>query len=142
MRLKIFIRSNLFVLLLLSGLLPAAVQARTTDLVNPDPVTLNCGLSPQKMQQAIESGGSVRDWTVVGQEPGNTQLRYIKGNNKHIITVDVRYTRNTFSVEYKDSVNLHYFVNYENVRRIHPRPVGWMKNLSSDINEAANALCR
>jgi hypothetical protein len=78
---------------------------------------------------------------VVGKQPGTLQLRYIKGNNKHIITVEVSYSRNGFAVSYLDSVNLHYFINYENVARIHPRPVGWMKNLSGDISEAANALC-
>ena len=139
---KICIHANLYAALLVSALLPAAVVARTVDLVNPEPVTINCSLSPQKMQQAIEAGGSVRNWKVIGKRPGNAELRYIKGNNKHIITVDVGYTRNTFSVQYKDSVNLHYFINYENVARIHPRPVGWMKNLSGDITVAANALCQ
>ena len=93
------------------------------------------------MAQAITSGGAVRHWTVVGKQPGNIALRYIKGHNKHIITVDVSYAGNRFSVQYKSSVNLRYFVNYEGARRIHPRPVGWMRNLSGDITRAANALC-
>ena len=134
--------STLFIALLVFTLLPFAAQANTVDLVNPDPVTINCSLSPQRMQQAIEAGGAVRKWTVIGQQPGVTQMRYIKGKNKHIITVDVSYRRNGFAVTYKDSVNLNYFVNYENIERLHPRPVGWMKNLSGDISAAANAMCQ
>jgi len=70
---KICIHANLYAALLVSALLPAAVVARTVDLVNPEPVTINCSLSPQKMQQAIEAGGSVRNWKVIGKRPGNAQ---------------------------------------------------------------------
>ena len=141
MMLKFRTPATLALALLVSAWMPSAAQARTVDLVNPEPVTINCSLSSAQMEQAIEAGGGVRDWKVVGKQPGKLQLRYIKGNNKHVITVDVGYHRNGFAVSYLDSVNLHYFINYENVARIHPRPVGWMKNLSGDISAAANALC-
>ena len=141
MNLNTLIRSNLIIAMLGLLLLPAGVQARTTDLVNPDPVTVNCRLQPRDMQAAIRKGASVRHWKVVSEHPGRTELRYIKGHNKHVITVNVDYTRSGFSVTYKDSVNLQYFINYEGVARIHPRPVGWMKNLSGDIADAANVMC-
>ena len=131
----------MIIILLVLVALPPTVQARTTDLVNPDPVTINCRLQPRDMQQAIRKGGQVRHWKVIAEQPGSSEVRYIKGNNKHVLTVNVEYTGNTFSVSYKDSVNLHYFINYEGVARLHPRPVGWMRNLSGDIANAANAMC-
>lgn len=69
------------------------------------------------------------------------ELRYIKGANKHVITVNVEYTKNTFDVTYKDSTNLNYKVKKNGVRVIHPRPIGWMTNLSMDIESRAFPLC-
>jgi hypothetical protein len=163
MKYNILTCSNMIIAGLALCLLPPAVLARSTKLVEPDPVTINCNLSAEKMMEGIRTGGAVRHWTVVSQSPGNAVLRYIKGNNKHILTVNVSYTSSTFAVTYKDSVNLKYRVG-ENlyttfdeygdrvevggngveadmIRYIHPKPVGWMRNLSSDIQEAANDLC-
>ena len=83
----------------------------------------------------------MRRWMVVGQTPGNTELRYVKGNNKHVITVNVSYTANTFAITYKDSSGLNYAVKDDGTRRIHPKPIDWMRNLNGDIQRAANNLC-
>lgn len=134
-------RSNMIIAALALCLLPAAVLARSTELVEPDPVTINCNLPAEKMQQGIMSGGAMRHWMVISQTPGNAELQYIKGNNKHIITVNVSYTENTFAVTYKDSSGLNYAVKDDGTRRIHPRSVGWMSNLSNDIQRTTNNLC-
>jgi len=140
MKFNLFVRPHLIVAALALCLLPPAVLARSTPLVEPDPVTISCSLSGEKMQQGIKSGGAMRHWIVVNQNPGNTELRYAKGD-KHVITVNVSYTANTFAVTYKDSSGLNYAVKDDGTRRIHPRPVGWMKNLSGDIQMATNNLC-
>ena len=140
MKFNLFARPHLIVAALALCLLPPAVLARSTTLVEPDPVTISCSLSGEKMQQGIKSGGAMRHWMVVNQNPGNTELRYAKGD-KHVITVNVSYTANTFAVTYKDSSGLNYAVKDDGTRRIHPRPVGWMKNLSGDIQMATNNLC-
>ena len=134
-------RSKVIIAALTLCLLPAAVLARSTELVEPDPVTINCNLPAEKMQQGIMSGGAMRHWMVISQTPGNTELQYIKGNNKHIISVNVSYTENTFAVTYKDSSGLNYAVKDDGTRRIHPKPVGWMSNLSNDIQRTTNNLC-
>lgn len=141
MNLNTLIRYKLIITMLGLLLLPAGVQARTADLVNPAPVTINCRLQPRDIQAAIRNGGAVRHWKAISEQPGRMELRYIKGHNKHVITVNVDYNRAGFQVTYKDSVNLNYFINYEGTARIHPRAVGWMRNLSGDIAKAANALC-
>jgi len=157
MKYNILTRSTISGLILC--LLPPAALARSTKLVEPDPVTINCSLPAEKMEEGIKDGGAVRGWKVVTKSPGNIELRFAKENNKHVITVNVSYTANTFAVTYKDSVNLNYRVeeggvsfdedgdivaddgNRDGIRYIHPRPVGWMKNLSKDIQGSANSYC-
>jgi len=140
MKFTLFARPHLIVAALALCLLPPAVLARSTTLVEPDRVTISCSLPGEKMQQGIKSGGAMRHWMVVSQNPGNTELRYAKGD-KHVITVNVSYTANTFAVTYKDSSGLNYAVKDDGTRRIHPKPVDWMRNLSGDIQRATNNLC-
>jgi hypothetical protein len=141
MKYHILTRSNSIIAALVLCLLPPVALARTTVLVEPAPVTINCDLPAEKMKQGIVTGGSMRRWMAVSQTPGNTELRYIKGDHKHVITVNVSYSANTFAVTYKDSSGLNYTVKDDGTRRIHPKPVSWMENLSGDIQRAANNLC-
>jgi len=150
-----FTRLKFFSAALALCVLHSVALARDTKLVDPDPVTIACDLSAANMRKAIVVGGSKRGWRVVSQDPENTVLKYVKGNNKHILWVNVSYTTNTFSVTYKDSFNLNYTVPgkddvndeepiyavAEGVPRIHPRAVGWMTNLSGDIEGAVQVLC-
>lgn len=135
------IRIHLVALAIVLSLVSGPVLARTTKLVEPPPVTIQCHLSEADMIDAIVSGGSLRGWRPVTRAPGLVELRYIKGANKHVITVNVEYTKNTFDVTYKDSTNLNYKVKKNGARVIHPRPIGWMTNLSMDIESRTFALC-
>jgi len=121
-------------------LLPPTVYARSDKLVEPAPVTLNCQLSDGQMKSGIRNGGAVRNWVVVNETPGFTELNYKKGD-KYSLTVDVSYTENTFAVTYRDSINLNYHVNKKGVREIHPNPINWMRNLSGDIERVTNSEC-
>ena len=141
MKFNLFERPHLIVAALALCLLPPAALARSTELVEPDSVTINCSLPAEKMKEGIERGGAMRRWMVVGQSPGNTELRYVKGNNKHVLTVNVSYTANTFAVTYKDSSGLNYAVKDDGTRRIHPNAFVWMRNLSSDIQRTTSSLC-
>ena len=106
MKLNTLIRSNLIIAALIISLFSPGIYARSTTLVEPDPVTVSCSLSVEKMKIGIRNGGAMRGWTVVDQTQGNTEFRYTKGSNKHVIRVNVSYTQNTFAVTYKDSTNL------------------------------------
>jgi hypothetical protein len=141
MKYHMFTRTRMIIVALALSPIPPAVLARSTVLVEPDPVTIGCSLPAEKMQEGIKSGGAMRHWIVVSQNPGNTELQYAKGS-KHVITVNVSYTANTFAITYKDSSGLNYAVSDDGTRRIHPRPVGWMKNLSGDIQGSTNNLCQ
>jgi len=128
-----------FILVLLLPSTPA--HARTTKLVEPAPVTVSCVLTLDKMKEAISTGGAVRGWVVVDQAPGTTVLRYVKGAYQHEISVNVNYTKTFFAVTYKDSTNLDYKVKKNGTRLIHPRPIGWMQNLSGDIRAKTDIFC-
>lgn len=141
MNIHCFTRFSIFTAVIACSLIPPVIHARSTELVEPPPVTIDCNLSADKMKEGIMRGGAVRGWMVVSQTPGNTELKYIKGNNKHIISVNVKYTANSFAITYKDSVNLNYGVMEDGTRRLHPRPIGWMTNLSGDIRVATNNFC-
>jgi len=131
-----------FVIGVTLGLLsPVAYGGRAIDLVEPAKVLINCELGAEQMVEAIIQGGAVRRWFPVSQDPGVVELRYIKGNNKHIINVNVKYTDNTFAVLYKDSFNLNYSKTSDGRQMLHPRPVSWMKNLSGDIRLATFNEC-
>lgn len=131
---------RIFAIALLYCLLSPSLYARSTALVEPDPVTLDCDLPEKKMKAGIRNGAAMRGWVIVNQTPGNVEIRYVKGNNKHTIIVNVRYTSNTFDVTYKDSTNLKYSVK-KGVRQLHPNAIGWMANLSGDIQMNTNGLC-
>ena len=53
MKFNLFARPHLIVAALALCLLPPAVLARSTTLVEPDPVTISCSLPAEKMQQGI-----------------------------------------------------------------------------------------
>ena|GEM_PF-895685 len=141
MKLDSFSFSKFIIATLLLSLLSPTIHARSTKLVDPQPVTINCHLTEKQMKSGIRNGGAVRNWAVVRQDSGQTELTYIKGGNKHSINVNVSYTENTFAITYKDSFNLNYKVNRKGVREIHPNAVKWMANLSGDILRLASMQC-
>mgnify|MGYP001549260456 CR=1 FL=1 len=126
---------------LVAGSSPRTADARSTELVEPDPVTTSCVLPADEMKQAIISGGAVRSWMPVNQTDNSVELKYVKGANKHMLMVDVAFSENAFSVHYKDSINLNFKVKRNGVRVIHPRPVLWMTNLSNDIRIKTETFC-
>ena len=141
MKLNTLSFSKVIIAAIALSLLPPAVYARSKKLVEPAPVTLSCHLSDKQMKSGIRNGAAVRNWTVVSQNPGNTELTYKKNGDKHSLTVNVSYTKDTFAVTYKDSVNLNYHINKKGIREIHPRPNSWMSNLSGDIQRFTDNQC-
>lgn len=129
------------ILIFCLGLLPMNAAARTDKLVEPDPFTPACSLPTDRLQTAIVTAASVRGWTVVDKAPNNMVMKYIKGNYKHVLEVNVGYHSNVIDVTYKDSTNLNYKVKKNGDRYLHPRPIGWMQNLSSDIQRSIEAQC-
>lgn len=119
-----------------------AAQARSAvALVEPERVVVAAApeaLTAEQVKQAIVRGGAKYDWTVVREEAGKIQLKYVK-QNKHEVVVDITYDATGFQVRYVNSINMKYEVVNGNAM-IHPFYNTWVANLSRAISTEATAL--
>jgi hypothetical protein len=103
--------------------------------VNNAAVTNAAGkaLSADQVREAIVRAGAALGWQMKDDGPGKImgtlQLR------KHTAVVDVPYSSNSYSVNYKSSVNLD-----EKDGKIHKNYNGWIQNLTRGINAQLSAL--
>ncbi|MBB3194250.1 hypothetical protein [Roseateles terrae] len=119
-----------------------AVQARSTvPLVEPERVVVAAtadALTAEQVKQAIVRGGAKHEWTVVREEAGKVQLKYIK-QNKHEVVVDVSYDTTGFQIRYVGSTNMKY-EQANGTAMIHPFYNTWVSNLSRSISTEAATL--
>lgn len=114
--------------LLLSGCRTAAVYN-----VQNDPIEVN--VSQDKVYQAIKMAGNSKGWIITKVKPG---LAMGKLNaRKHEAVVEIPYTAKSFSINYKNSLNLNY--NAE-TNQIHNNYNGWVQNLRNAINFQLSTL--
>lgn len=114
--------------------------ARSTTLVDPAVVQLDCTLSLPQMEKAINSGLNGRAWTYKLEQPGHIEGRVLV-RGKHTLWVDILYTGTSFDINYKDSDNLNYRVKDDGTRILHPNGNSWMENIRNDIRNHAAAMC-
>jgi hypothetical protein len=83
-------------------------------------------LALSDVERAVIEGARVRDWQPRVLEPGHIEaVLYIRS---HVAKVDIHFDTESFSITYKDSVNL----DYKN-GRIHRNYNKWVQNLNNDI---------
>lgn len=115
-------------LLILSGCRTAAIYN-----VENDPVEVK--VSQDKVYQAIKMAGNSKGWIITQVKPG---LAMGKLNaRKHQAVVEIPYTSESFSIKYRDSLNLKY--NAE-TNEIHNNYNGWVQNLENAINFQLSTL--
>ncbi len=84
-------------------------------------------LTLQDVKSAIIRAGVALGWKMVPKEEG-----HIIGTlalRSHLAVVDINYTKESYSIIYKDSTNLNY-----NGTHIHSNYNGWIQNLEKGIN--------
>lgn len=126
-QLKVFFLS---LLLLASG----AAQARTPVPViehQAVPVTAGSGksLSAEEVCQAARSAAVSRNWSISHQKEAGMTAAYSWNGNKHTIMVNITCSPDSYSLTYRDSINMKYRM-VEGVPNIHPhynRFVGELK---------------
>jgi len=64
-------------------------------------------LTPDKVRAAIVTATTQLRWTILEDNPG-TIAANLSLRGKHSMTVEIRYTGQTFSITYRDSSNLNY----------------------------------
>ena len=86
-----------------------------------------------QIEQAIVKAGTGLGWEIKPDGPGHAtgtlKLR------THVAIVDISYDTKSFSIKYKDSVNLNYSNGW-----IHPNYSSWVHNLEKAIREEATQI--
>jgi hypothetical protein len=94
--------------------------------IENSPINSTQELTVDDVERAIIEGARVRGWQPRVVEPGHIEaVLYIRS---HVATVDIYFGTTSYSISYKDSVNL----DYKN-GRIHRNYNKWVQNLNSDI---------
>ena len=119
------------------GVLAILLVACTTQPVrNVDNAPINVSGSSYDLSdvtRAIKTAGAVLGWQMQEKTPGHVVgSLYLR---THVAIVDVTYTLDEFSINYKDSTNLNYDGSL-----IHKNYNGWIDNLNNAINVQLSAL--
>ncbi|TIH15791.1 hypothetical protein D0S45_09415 [Marinifilum sp. JC120] len=89
--------------------------------------------SMESVKNAIIKGGYDRGWQMSDMAPGH--LVATLNIRSHQAVVDITYTPETYSINYKDSTNLKHKGNV-----IHSNYNAWIKNLANSINRELGQL--
>ncbi|MBN2979180.1 hypothetical protein BFW88_01765 [Pseudomonas fluorescens] len=84
-------------------------------------------VSEEKMKQVIVNALQKREWTVQRLSPQLVQAE-ITVRNQYYAAIDIRYTRTSYAITYRDSRALGYKDG-----KIHRNYNRWVNNLDSDI---------
>ncbi|MCF5168684.1 hypothetical protein [Pseudomonas canadensis] len=84
-------------------------------------------VSEEKMKTVIVNALQKREWTVQRLSPQLVQAE-INVRNQYYAAIDIRYTRNSYAITYRDSRALGYKDG-----KIHRNYNRWVNNLDSDI---------
>ena len=87
----------------------------------------NAQVSEEKMKTVIVNALQKREWTVQRLSPQLVQAE-INVRNQYYAAIDIRYTRNSYAITYRDSRDLGYKDG-----KIHRNYNRWVNNLDSDI---------
>ena len=87
-------------------------------------------VSEEKMKQVIVNALQKREWTVQRLSPQLVQAE-ITVRNQYYAAIDIRYTRNSYAITYRDSRDL----GYKN-GKIHRNYNRWVSMLDRDIMAA------
>jgi len=94
------------------------------------------GLGTQRIKGAIAFGATAKDWKVLRELDGRTELTTtVRG--KHVVHIIVVYDNASYEIRYLDSVNLMYEEQRENNRTqrlIHKNYNVWIRDLAAAIN--------
>ena len=126
---KIFTRSQCC-LALLTLLMLLVIVGCTKPIynVNNEQVFTPEGMTLEEAGLLIQEAGTQRGWAMAIVEPGHIVGTLII--RAHTVTVDIDYTITSFSITYKDSINLRYNPETNSIHHNYNR---WIRNLEKAI---------
>ncbi len=107
-----------------------AVQARQAPLVDPPPVAIPAGLSPDKAVKDIKRALIGRGWIITAERPG--EIDSSLHLRDHVAKIRVAWDAASVRIAYVDSVNLNYREK-KGKKFIHPNYLGWISNIAQDM---------
>lgn len=111
-------------------------HARSSDLVDPDPIAIPAGTSDADVARAIKSALAGRTWIVSNEAPG--QIDATLHLRAHTARIAITYDTAKITVRYVSSENLN-FKEKNGKRTIHSNYVSWVNNLVGDISRQLQA---
>ena len=89
----------------------------------------------ENIEKAVLRAGLTLGWQIVPKGPGRAEGVLVL--RRHRAVVDISYDTKSFSINYKDSVNLDY---RETDKTIHSNYNGWIQNLEKGIRAQVTVL--
>jgi hypothetical protein len=89
----------------------------------------------ENIGKAILRGGQTLGWQITSMGPGRAEGVLVI--RRHRAVIDITYDTSSFSIHYKDSVNLDYNAQE---RTIHSNYNGWIRNLEKAIRAQVSVL--
>ncbi|WPB57088.1 hypothetical protein [Xylophilus sp. GOD-11R] len=113
-----------------------AVARSVVPIVNYENVpTRSAGVTEAQVRQAIETAARSQQWDIREVAPGR-MVATLSVRNKHTVVTDIEYSATTYSVKYRDSVNMKYEPADNAPGLIHPFYNRWVGDLKSAIGIA------
>lgn len=120
--------SRRFMLVLIALVVVVAAGCRSAPIHDQGPTSIAGRHTEKQVQDAIIRAGAAQGWTMKAEAPGLiTGTLYVRS---HTAVVSIPYTRNSFSIRYKDSTNLDY---NGPAHSIHENYNEWVQRLNSGI---------
>lgn len=114
-----------------------AAARQVVQIVNYENVPIDVpGLSEAQVRNAIEGAARQREWDVRQIAPGKL-LATLVVRGKHTVQVEIAYSPQTYSLTYRDSVNMK-FTPGLGAGQIHPFYNRWVGELNQGIRIAVS----
>lgn len=110
-----------------------AHAGRADPLFTPEPIEVPAGKSADEVKNAVRRALLQRNWRVKEIARGHVEAKYSKAGRRgveHVATVDIQYDTKNIRIAYKDSQELNYD---KDANEIHPTYNKWVRNLEKDI---------
>lgn len=116
---------SLFILVVVGLVLSGC---RTSAVYNVEKSSIAAKTTEDKVFEAIKRAGYAKGWIITKVKPGLAEGKIAL--RKHMATVEIPYSSKSFSIVYKNSMNL----NYDSTKgTIHQNYNGWIQNLENAI---------
>lgn len=122
--------SRLRIALLLLPFALLTMAFRQAPLVNPPPIAVTSKMSSDNVLKAVKMSLVHRGWTITTLKPGIVDATL--DLRDHTARIQIDYSTTNVQIKYVDSTNLKYEMK-NGTPYIHKNYLGWIENLSKDI---------